>query len=90
MTDLVPNLVGIDPDDAFSTVPYEKGHTFLFYLEELLGGPEVFEPYLKSYLKTFKYKSLNTAQWKEYLYSYFSDKTEVLCTSIIKKSSTFE
>ncbi|XP_058804623.1 leukotriene A-4 hydrolase [Phymastichus coffea] len=80
LTDLVPNLVGIDPDDAFSTVPYEKGHTLLFYLEELLGGPEVFEPYLKSYLNTFKYKSLNTTQWKDFLYKYFSDKTEILNT----------
>lgn len=37
-TKLVVNLTGVDPDDAFSTVPYEKGHTFLFYLEELVGG----------------------------------------------------
>lgn len=38
LTKLVVNLTGVDPDDAFSTVPYEKGHTFLFYLEQLLGG----------------------------------------------------
>ena len=31
-------MVGIDPDDAFSTVPYEKGHTLLYYLETLVGG----------------------------------------------------
>ena len=37
-TKLVPNMVGIDPDDAFSTVPYEKGHTLLYYLETLVGG----------------------------------------------------
>ena len=28
---------GVDPDDAFSSVPYEKGFNFLFYLESLLG-----------------------------------------------------
>lgn len=38
-TTLVPNLKGVDPDDAFGPVPYEKGHTFLYYLEELVGGP---------------------------------------------------
>ena len=38
-THLVPNLEGIDPDDAFSTVPYEKGSSLLMYLEQLLGGP---------------------------------------------------
>lgn len=74
----MPNLVGIDPDDAFSSVPYEKGHTFLFYLEELLGGPEEFEPFLRSYIDTFKYKSLNTSQWKNYLYEYFPKKAEVI------------
>jgi len=73
----VPNLAGVDPDDAFSIIPYEKGHTFLFYLEQLLGGPEVFEPFLKSYLNTFKYKSIQTDTWKDYLYKYFSDKLEV-------------
>lgn len=30
---------GADPDEAFSTVPYEKGFALLFYLETLLGGP---------------------------------------------------
>ncbi|KAJ8686739.1 hypothetical protein QAD02_022533 [Eretmocerus hayati] len=77
-TSLVPNLVGVDPDDAFSSVPYEKGHTFLFYLEELLGGPDVFEPFLRDYLETYKYKSLNTLQWKDYLFEYFPDKLELL------------
>ena len=39
VTNLVPDLSGIDPDDAFSTVPYEKGFNLLMYLEQLLGGP---------------------------------------------------
>lgn len=38
-TKLVPDLKDCDPDDAFNSIPYEKGHTFLFYLENLLGGP---------------------------------------------------
>ncbi|XP_014610852.1 PREDICTED: leukotriene A-4 hydrolase [Polistes canadensis] len=78
LTKLVPSLEGINPDDTFSIIPYEKGHTFLYYLEQLLGGPDVFEPFLKSYLVAFQYKSLVTNDWKEYLYQYFSDKTELL------------
>jgi len=39
MTSLVPDLTGIDPEDSFSRVPYEKGSALLSYLEELLGGP---------------------------------------------------
>lgn len=35
----MPNLKGIDPDDSFSSVPYEKGFVLLYYLESLVGGP---------------------------------------------------
>ena len=34
LTALVVNLTGVDPDDAFSRVPYEKGSAFLWYLED--------------------------------------------------------
>ena len=39
LTALVVDLTGVDPDDAFSIVPYEKGSTFLWYLEDTVGGP---------------------------------------------------
>ncbi|KAH9503587.1 Leukotriene A-4 hydrolase [Bulinus truncatus] len=38
---LVPDLNGVDPDDAFSIVPYEKGFALLYSLETLLGGPVI-------------------------------------------------
>ena len=41
-THLVPDLKGVDPDDAFSSVPYEKGSNLLMYLEQKLGGPGMF------------------------------------------------
>lgn len=39
LTNLVPSLLEVDPDEAFSSVPYEKGFALLYHLEELLGGP---------------------------------------------------
>lgn len=36
-TKLVTDLKGKDPDDAFSSIPYEKGFNFLFHLENLVG-----------------------------------------------------
>jgi leukotriene-A4 hydrolase len=36
-TKLVLDLKGKDPDDAFSSIPYEKGFVFLYYLEKLIG-----------------------------------------------------
>jgi leukotriene-A4 hydrolase len=36
---LVVNFKDVNPDDAFSFIPYEKGSALLFHLEEKLGGP---------------------------------------------------
>ncbi|XP_033105595.1 leukotriene A-4 hydrolase-like [Anneissia japonica] len=73
-TKLIPFLEGSDPDDSFSSVPYEKGHTFLFYLETLVGGPEAMDGFLKHYIATFALKSIDTDQWKECFLDYFQKK----------------
>ncbi len=70
-TCLCPKLVNEDPDDAFSDVPYEKGYNFLFYLETLLGGPSVFEPYLKAHVENFAHKSITTDDFKEFLFEFY-------------------
>lgn len=77
-TKLVPDLTGVDPDDAFSSIPYEKGSALLMHLEEILGGPKVFEPFLKAYVQRFQYKSINTSDWKAFLYEFFSLKVTFL------------
>lgn len=53
-TKLVTNLEGKDPDDAFSTVPYEKGFVFLFFLENLIGKEkfDTFIPHVWNFLLT--------------------------------------
>ncbi|XP_001625593.2 leukotriene A-4 hydrolase [Nematostella vectensis] len=80
LTKLVVSLKDTDPDDAFSSVPYEKGSCFLVYLEQLLGGPEVFEPFFRKYIDTYKYKTCTTDEWKTFLFDYFKDKTNILET----------
>jgi len=62
---------GEDPDDAYSSIPYEKGANFLFYLEKTLGGLDVFLPYIRDYVSTFQGKSITTWDWKAHLYAYF-------------------
>ena len=73
LTNLIPDLTGIDPEDAFSTVPYEKGQTLLWYLEDLVGGLEIFEPFLKSYIANFQYRSITSQDFVQYLQHYFKD-----------------
>lgn len=68
---------GVDPDDAFSTVPYEKGSTFLRYLETLLGR-ESWDKFIPFYFQKFKQQSLDTDMFVETLYEFFRDKKHVL------------
>ncbi|CAH0695980.1 unnamed protein product [Spodoptera exigua] len=77
LTKLVVDLNGVHPDDAFSTVPYEKGSLFLRYLENVVGGPEVFDDFLRAYLTKFKKKSLDTDQFKAFLLDYFKDNKAI-------------
>ena len=57
---------------SLQVVPYEKGSTFLWYLEDLVGGAEVFEPFLKSYYNNFAYKSIDSDQFKAFFLEKFS------------------
>lgn len=68
-TALCPNLENTDPDDVFSTVPYEKGFNFLFYLESILGN-DFFLEFTRSYFKRFQNTSVSTMDWKTYLLEY--------------------
>ncbi|SCV00960.1 LAME_0G13102g1_1 [Lachancea meyersii CBS 8951] len=78
---LVQNLKdGTDPDEAFSTVPYEKGSTFLMYLETLLGGKEAFDPFIKHYFRKFARQSLDTWQFFDALFEFYADKRALLET----------
>ncbi|VDK82515.1 unnamed protein product [Litomosoides sigmodontis] len=76
-TKLIPNLQNIDPEDAYSVIPYEKGSAFLMVLEQQLGVPQ-FNEFLKKYIEKFAQKSIVTDDWKAFLYEYFSDKKNVL------------
>ena len=37
-----------------------------------MGGEEVFNPFLRAYIEKFKYKSIVSEDWKNFLYQYFS------------------
>jgi len=74
-TALLPKIDGIDPDDAFSTVPYEKGFNFLFYLRTLLGQ-QIFEEFLHSYIQKYSYGCVTSQDFKNYFLEFFSPRVE--------------
>lgn len=69
-TKLVIDLKGKDPDDAFSSIPYEKGYTFLSYLESQLGKDK-WNRFIPRYFTAFARRSLDSYEFKTNLLSFF-------------------
>ncbi|KAJ6767917.1 LEUKOTRIENE A-4 HYDROLASE [Salix koriyanagi] len=65
-TKLKNNQEGVDPDDIYSQVPYEKGFQFLWRIERQIGRP-AFDEFLKKYIATFKFKSIDTETFLDFL-----------------------
>ncbi|XP_016461560.2 leucine aminopeptidase [Nicotiana tabacum] len=65
-TKLKTNQAGVDPDDVCSVVPYEKGFQFLQRIERQVGRP-AFDEFLKKYIATFKFQSIDTDMFLNFL-----------------------
>ncbi|MGE0546047.1 MAG: M1 family metallopeptidase [Kofleriaceae bacterium] len=66
LTRLRTHLTGVDPDDAYSSIPYEKGSLFLDEIENVVGR-EAFSRWLRSYLDTFRFGAITTAEFEAHL-----------------------
>jgi len=77
-TKLQPDLVDIDPDEAFSKIPYEKGSLFLRYLETKVGGLDKMLKWLKKYFYDYRFKSLSTEEMQQHFLHFFTheEKTD--------------
>jgi leukotriene-A4 hydrolase len=82
-TKLITNLHGKDPDDAFSSIPYEKGFVFLYYLERLVSQPS-FDKFIPHYFTTWRGKSLDSYDFKATLLDFFNP------TSFPKESAALQ
>lgn len=76
-TKLIPTLDGFDPDDSFSSVPYEKGFNLLNYLSTVVGE-EPFEKFAQAYIQKFKYKTITSSQFRAFFMEHFSDRKDQL------------
>ncbi|PIE01952.1 MAG: hydrolase/aminopeptidase [Acidobacteria bacterium] len=64
-TALKTNLEGVDPDEVYSQVPYEKGFLFVRLLEEKIGR-EAFDEFVKKYINRFKFSSISTETFEAF------------------------
>lgn len=74
-TKLIPNLKGQDPDDCFSSIPYEKGFTFLYRLEKLIGK-EKWDKFIPHYFSTWQRRSVDSYEFKATLLDFFASDKE--------------
>jgi leukotriene-A4 hydrolase len=59
-------MQGLHPDEIFSSIPYHKGNAFLMQLEETVGR-EAFDAFIKKYINTFRFRSITTAAFVEFM-----------------------
>jgi leukotriene-A4 hydrolase len=62
LTCLRTHLTGVDPDEAFSLVPYEKGYLLLRAVEDAVGRA-AFDGFLRDYLQEHRFQALTTEEF---------------------------
>jgi leukotriene-A4 hydrolase len=72
---MIPDLKGKDPDDAFSSIPYEKGFNFLYHLDNLVGR-EKWDAFIPHYFNKYHQKSLTSFEFKDTLLAFFAEDKE--------------
>ena len=66
LTKLRTDLKGVDPDEAFSSIPYEKGARFVTLLERH-AGRERFDRFMRAYINAFRFTSITTEEFLAFL-----------------------
>jgi len=66
VTKLRADLKGTDPDDVYSSIPYEKGARLVTLLERTAGRPR-FDQFLREYMARFRFTSITSEEFKDFL-----------------------
>jgi leukotriene-A4 hydrolase len=66
LTKLRTDLRGVDPDDAFSSIPYEKGARFVTVIEHTVGR-ERFDDFMRKYIGAFRFTSITSEEFIAFL-----------------------
>ena len=66
LTKLRTDLKGVDPDDAFSSIPYEKGARLVALIERTAGRVR-FDRFLREYMARFRFTSMTSEEFRAFL-----------------------
>ncbi len=75
-TKLKLDLTGRNPDDGVTTIPYDKGYSFLRYIEDVVGRDK-FDTFLKEYFSSHAFQTMTTEGFISYLQLNLFEKNEI-------------
>lgn len=61
----------VDPEDVYSTVAYEKGFHFIYYLERVVGRSN-FDKFIPHYFTKWSEKSLDSFEFRDTFLDFFN------------------
>jgi leukotriene-A4 hydrolase len=67
ITKLRTDLRGVDPDDVFSSIPYEKGARFVTAMEQHAGSAR-FSEFMRKYIRAFRFTSITSEEFIAFLH----------------------
>ena len=75
-TRVVLDMGDLDPDDAYSSVAYEKGFNLLYTLEQKVGSP-AFEKFFQAYIAKFASKTVTSEEFRAFFNTHFKGNASV-------------
>lgn len=69
-TKLIISHDNVDPEDVYSTVAYEKGFHFVYYLEQVVGRAN-FDKFIPHYFGKWAEKSLDSFEFRDTFMNFF-------------------
>lgn len=70
-TRLIISHKGVDPEDVYSQVAYEKGFHLLYHLDRLVGRDN-FDKFIPHYFSTWSGKSLDSFEFRDTFVDFFN------------------
>jgi len=72
----VPQLDGVDSDDVFSRVPYEKGFLLFDAVRRAAGSLDRFKAWFRSWFQDHRRTSVTSQDMKEHVIAHFAAPTD--------------
>ena len=63
---MIPNIIGVDPYETFSRIPYEKGCFLLYHIEKLISEKNL-NKIIGDYFKKFKFSNSDTNMFIDFV-----------------------